>query len=220
MLFYCSSPTSFGFVSLLPLTISLLGQIMSLLWQLDCARWVRGRGKGGQLRVRTSRVDYVKRVNAHEAGQANFYCQDHTQQQQQRVGNKRGEKTTRNWLMETKKKKEKPFWEIEKPIAFCTLLSFSLLLVLCIDIAGTFCCCYPVVAPLFLLLFPCCYICCCLCLYSCCTTNDVPANSTGQSKWSYVHVAINQADSPPLSPPLSLLFNPFYVCLVIGRVGA
>lgn len=62
----------------------------------------RGRGKGGnpRIRVRTSRVDYVKRVNAHEAGQANFYCQDHTQQQQQqpqqRVGNKRGEKTTRN----------------------------------------------------------------------------------------------------------------------------
>lgn len=57
---------------------------MSLLWQLlDCARWGGGQGGSPQIRVRTSRVDYVKRVNAsrgwqRRVGQANFYCQDHT----------------------------------------------------------------------------------------------------------------------------------------------
>lgn len=35
----------------------------------------------------------------------------------------------------------------------------------------------------------------------CCTTNDVPANSTGQSKWSYVHVAINQSLTPAATLP-------------------
>lgn len=77
-----------------------------------------------------------------------------TQQQQQRLGQQKRRKNNSKLINgdEEERKTVLGNWKANRILYFSLPLSC---LVLCIDIAGTFCCCYRVVVPLLLLLFPC-----------------------------------------------------------------
>lgn len=144
-------------VSILPLTISLLGQIMSLLWQLlGCARWGGGEGGSPQIRVRTSRVDYVKRVNAHEAGRdvlARLISIAKTTQQQQRLGQQKRRKNNSQLINEDEEERKTVLgnWKANRILYFSLSLLFGFVYWYCRHFLLLLpCCCTLVVVTLLL----------------------------------------------------------------------